>query len=235
MTDPAVLTVTGHLEVARRGAFVIGTIQSGTFRVGLQAVVEGRPSVVAAVEYVDHPGPPYHVVALGFTGSPTRADLQRAFPIGSRLEARQPSTTFTQLNDGWNAEPNRPEPWIRVAGNELRLEFVLNALRFPAFRNGDEAALHFTDCWRYRLGSTNDEGWSRGQCRFSRLAPRWGEFYEVKGDLLASAADDWRQLGPEPADGCRHFLFYLRDQTFECDASGWSVELPAGAARKIAT
>jgi hypothetical protein len=44
----------------------------------------------------------------------------------------------------------------------------------------------------YRLGGTNDEGWYVGQCRFSKVAPAWGEFYEVDGDLkLESSSDDW--------------------------------------------
>ena len=85
---------------------------------------------------------------------------------------------------------------------------------------------------------TNDEGWYRGQCRFSRLAPAWGEFYEVRGDLLLDFVPDpeefrshgvqleprplrWVTIG-EPGVTSRHFLFYLRDQTFECDATDWS-------------
>jgi hypothetical protein len=27
-------------------------------------------------------------------------------------------------------------------------------------------------------------------------------------------------IGPEPHPPAKHFLFYLRDQTFECDAEG---------------
>jgi hypothetical protein len=48
---------------------------------------------------------------------------------------------------------------------------------------------------------------------------RGGEFYEVQGDLkLESSPDDWVLLGPEPHAPAKHFLFYLRDETFECDA-----------------
>ncbi len=76
------------------------------------------------------------------------------------------------------------------------------------------------------------EGWYRGQCRFSGIAPEWGEFYEVEGDLLlAQEPNDWKAgLAKEPRQGSRHFLFYMRDETFECDAIDWRVFLPTGNA-----
>jgi hypothetical protein len=129
------------------------------------------------------------------------------------------STRFVQLNDGWNAEPNAPAPVAFRSGDAVILEFDLNAFRFKSFTEGDRGRLVFRRCWRYRLGSTNDEGWYLGQCRFSKIAPAWGQFYEVDGDLkLESAPNDWMAIGPEPRAPAKHFLFYLRDQTFECDA-----------------
>jgi len=151
------------------------------------------------------------------------------------------ATTFTKLNEGWNAEPNGHNPKIIIQGSDLVFEFLLNDLMFPKYKTAENGILRFSDCWRYRLGRTNDEGWYRGQCRFSRLAPKWGEFYEVHGDLLLDAVPDpsafsikymdriiqlkpysldWTIIG-KPAEVSRHFLFYLRDETFECDASGW--------------
>lgn len=132
-------------------------------------------------------------------------------------------TKFTKLNDGWNAEPNAPNPRISTSKLAVILKFNLNPWAYQGFAEGDEAELVFSDCWRYRLGSTNDEGWHRGQCRFSGLAPSWGEFYEVKGDLLLDKVPgDWVHLFPG-AKPLRHFLFYFRDNTFECDASNWSL------------
>lgn len=139
------------------------------------------------------------------------------------------ATTFHQLNAGWNAEPNAPDPRIDTHDRLLRLSFTLNHMLFD-FQEGDVAQIAFTDCWRYRLGPTNDEGWYREQCRFGKRAPQWGEFYEVAGDLFESGASDWRVLGSRP-DQSRHFLFYLRDCTFECDAKDWTLILPAIARR----
>jgi hypothetical protein len=89
----------------------------------------------------------------------------------------------------------------------------------------DTGVLRFLSCERYRLGPTNDEGWYRGQCRFSKVAPRWGEFYEVSGDLrLQECPDGWVTVGPAHRT-LRHFLFYFRDETFECDAAEWAFKV----------
>ena len=139
-------------------------------------------------------------------------------------------TRFTKLNVDWNAEPNAPYPKVRTAAQTLVLTFLLNPWEFPQFREGDRGELAFSACWRYRLGATNDEGWWRKQCRFSFLAPAWGEFYEVNGDLrLERLPDDsWVLLADPPSAETRHFLFYFRDETFECDASSWSFTVLAG-------
>lgn len=131
---------------------------------------------------------------------------------------------FKQLNHGWNAEPNAPAPVTRLDGSDLVLQFYLNPFKFEQFEEGDVGFLRFHDCLRYRLGSTNDEGWYRGQCRYSRSAPAWGEFYELTGDdPQLDQPTDWVTTNGHP-DPARHFLFYLRDETFECIASDWSFD-----------
>jgi hypothetical protein len=127
--------------------------------------------------------------------------------------------SFYRLNEGWNAEPNAPNPAVEVQGHDIILRFLVNPFQSPEFRRGEFGILRFVKCSRYRLGAPNDEGWYLGQRRFSKIAPRWGEFYLVQGnDELLQAPDDWRFVAPT---GCttRHFLFYFRDDTFECDAA----------------
>ncbi len=133
------------------------------------------------------------------------------------------STTFTQLNDNWNAEPNAPDPKVRWEGGNLHLSFYMNPFQFPEFEEGEIREIIFTDCARYRIGCVNDEGWYRGQCRFSKIVPSWGEFYEVGGDIrLNQIPDDWISIGAT-TEGLKHFLFYFRDKEFECDARDWSL------------
>ncbi len=77
----------------------------------------------------------------------------------------------------------RHTPRSGLLGKLFLLTFYLNPYVFPRFKLGDCGELTFPGCWRYRLGETNDEGWWRKQCRFSSIAPEWGEFNEVTGDL----------------------------------------------------
>lgn len=128
---------------------------------------------------------------------------------------------FVKLNANWNADPNAPEANLIDGGDYVELTFLLNSFAFDAV-DGERATLHFTDCSRWLLGGTNDEGWYLGQCRYSGIAPTWGEFYEIVGDdPLALAALDPDEWEPARGAGRRHFLFYLRDETFECFASDW--------------
>lgn len=138
--------------------------------------------------------------------------------------------TFKRLNLAWNAEPNGPEPIVRRDGSDVVLQFSLNAHRFEQFEEEDVGILRFHGCARYRLGPTNDEGWYLGQCRYSGSAPAWGEFYELVGeDPLRDRPTDWVMIDPASTSS-RHFLFYLRDNTFECIAADWSFDpTPANA------
>src|SRR4051812_3504921 len=93
------------------------------------------------------------------------------------------TTQFLQLNHGWNAQPNAPFPKASVEGGSVVLRFQANPYQFPEFQDGQIIRLVFRGVWRYGFSDVNDEGWYRGQCRFSRIAPNWGEFYELSGDL----------------------------------------------------
>jgi hypothetical protein len=137
---------------------------------------------------------------------------------------------FLQLDEGWNADPVAPGLQIARDGDDLLLSFDLNAFQFPPFTEGGRASIRFRGCWRHRLGPTNDEGWYRGQCRFSRLAPQWGGFYEVGGDLKLDQAPAGWVVASDEVEGSRHFLFYMKDETFECDAASFELRLPAVAA-----
>jgi hypothetical protein len=133
-------------------------------------------------------------------------------------------TTFYQLNRDWNAEPNAPAPVVEVQDEDLLLNFVVNPFQFPDFKKGEIGVLRFLRCEQYRLGPTNDEGWYTGQCRFSKLAPQWGEFYLIQGDTeLLDAPRDWQRVKPPSGRG-KHFLFYFRDDTFECVAEQCTIE-----------
>lgn len=134
-----------------------------------------------------------------------------------------PYPTFKRLNESWNAEPNAPNEKVAVSGSTVRLTFYLNPWAYVA-EECEIGSLVFERCAMWRLGPTNDEGWFAGQCRYSQSAPVWGEFYELLGeDGRRLEPTDWSELAPlTPVQ--RHFLFYLRDSTFECFAAEWRFE-----------
>src|SRR3954462_15889442 len=62
------------------------------------------------------------------------------------------------------------------------------------------------------------------------------EAFDVRGVQLEPDQLGWVTLGT-PGSISRHFLFYLRDQTFECDATEWAFSViwkdqPDGAANR---
>jgi hypothetical protein len=135
------------------------------------------------------------------------------------------TTGFIKLNADWNAEPNAPHPEVTVMGEDLILEFDPNHFLYPRFSTFPRVRLVFSRIWRYRVGTTNDHEWYSGGGRFSGRAPQWGEFYEVTGDLrLEECQDDWIVITKQSTPQTRHFLFYFRDEEFECDAHTWRFE-----------
>ena len=141
-------------------------------------------------------------------------------------------TRFYQLNHGWNADPNMPIPWADPDCDDLVLGFHLNSFIYETFELWDKGHIRFHSCPRYRFSDVNDEGWYRGQCRFSKIAPNWDEFYEVKGDFMEDEVHAvWNfqasSLGPQ-----RNFIFYLGDSAFECSAHDWSFDQRDGNSLK---
>jgi hypothetical protein len=133
------------------------------------------------------------------------------------------SIEFIKLNKDWNAEPNSPDEKVFVERADVVLEFTVNPWAYEGFDEEERAQLIFMTCSKYRLGPTNDEGWYRGECRFGKLAPDWGEFYLVKGSLASIVeATDWVEISKNRSEN--HYLFYLRDCTFECEAKDFQFQ-----------
>lgn len=82
--------VTDHLELSGRGAFVIGHIRDGVFRIGMQVHTGEVPDflTISDIEYLDKVSERKFWNALAFREHPTLEFLKRVFPIGALLEAR---------------------------------------------------------------------------------------------------------------------------------------------------
>jgi len=112
----------------------------------------------------------------------------------------------------------------------------MNAFKFKDFSEGDIGALTFSNCFQYRMGPPNDEGFNIfNQSRYKKYGVPWGEFYLVKDS-------DWQTTFPNPiivASGLdtsvlNHYLFYLRDETFECIAGTWHLEVSGSTNMQLA-
>jgi len=145
-------------------------------------------------------------------------------------------THFIKLNHGWNAEPNAPHPSVALDNGSVKLTFYVNAFQFESFDEDEVATLTFSNVHKYRMGPTNDEGWYRGQCRFSKIAPQWGEFYEIIGDtMMNKSPNDWIEVSGTTKDDQKHYLFYLKDETFECIADSWCLNKEAANKALVGT
>lgn len=135
-----------------------------------------------------------------------------------RLSTCPEHLDFVQLNDDWNAEPNAPQPRGSWHNGVYELDFYLaENLVEPLEAKG---RVIFTACAAWRWEMTNDHGWYAGQGLYARQSPTWGEFYEVLGDDPEISDRSW-EGDLEEGRAKRHFVFYFRDNAFECFADDW--------------
>lgn len=134
---------------------------------------------------------------------------------------------FEKLNNKWGAEPNAPDPSMIIEEDKLILRFYLNAFIYSDYEEEDIGSLEFDNCYMYRLGATNDEGFYKGQCRFSDSGIKWGEFYllEDSGGEGSFPSDSIYNNKYIDKKRLKHYLFYFRDETFECMASDYTFKV----------
>lgn len=125
---------------------------------------------------------------------------------------------YLKLNKNWNAEPNAPAPEISKTEEGIQLTFLLNSNLYQHIDENDRGTLAFSEVYAYRLGATNEEGYSRGQFRFKNEKLPWGAFYELSNSNWQKDFPDDQVLldASIKKNQLRHFIFFLKDQTFEC-------------------
>lgn len=134
---------------------------------------------------------------------------------------------YKKLNIDWNADPNDPDPKVTVKSQSIELKFYLNYFIYNQFKEGEKGKLIFKRPLTYRLGSPGDEGYYMGEFRYSNSQLPWGEFYILKDS-------DWKNELPDdkikvsniiPTLAYKHYIFFLRDNTFECISTGYKFEI----------
>jgi len=125
---------------------------------------------------------------------------------------------YVKLNKNWNSEPNTPEAEVLKTDDGIALTFLLNALIFQHIDEHDKGSIYFFNVYVYRLGSTNDEGYFNCDFRFKKEQLPWGEFYELFNSNWKHNFPDEKVILDDSINKnkLRHFIFFLKDQTFEC-------------------
>ena len=125
---------------------------------------------------------------------------------------------FVQINTGWNAHSVSPEIELSVEGIDLVMDVFLNHFVFDNIKEGDKARIRFKNCVEYSLNTCNDEGYFYGQYRTNPNELPWGEFYEIKSGLDKNFPNPITKIQNDSKDR-RHYIFFFKDETFECLAS----------------
>jgi len=132
-----------------------------------------------------------------------------------------------------------------VVGKDIILVFDLNYFIYEQFKEGDKGRIIFKDCLMYRVGDPNDEGfygknnnsaWKAstaeklGWENYPEISKSigWDNFYEIEGS-------DWKSITEfggtvikevENKQEYKHYVFFMKDGTFECVARTYSEEIP---------
>lgn len=132
---------------------------------------------------------------------------------------------FEQISKEWNADPNAPAVEISVEGNDVVVEFFLNAFLFETCNEGDKAILTFRDCLQYRYGSPNEEGfYIHNKSRYKPFGVKWGEFYIIHDSDWKNDFPNPVEVSQQPIDELKHYLLYFKDGTFECIAQSYELK-----------
>ena len=139
------------------------------------------------------------------------------------------------LNTNWKADPDSPEAKVSKVENGIRVSFRLNASGFEHIDEGEKGTLEFQDVNKYRLGAPKDEGALKRQ--FPNHQDQWprGEFYELKNsNWQKSFPDDEVLVNPSIKNkGLRHFILFLKDETFECIAKDFEFSFDHSVADEL--
>lgn len=129
------------------------------------------------------------------------------------------------LTKDWNANPNDPQLQMLVEGATITLEFYVNAYQFENFNEDDKARVRFLRVHKYALNGMNDEGYYTEQYRYTNTELHWGEFYKIDTDWQNDFPKEYLVAIRKPnPDKQNHYIFFFKDDTFECVAEGYKLE-----------
>ncbi len=129
---------------------------------------------------------------------------------------------YKKLNSNWNAEPNAPEVRLFIDDLTVKLDFFLNHFVFSEFKENERGVLTFFKVHKFSFNTTNSDGYYMDQYRYKNSDLPWGEFYQLNTKWQIDFHENVTVLFPQPDEtNLKHFIFFLRDNTFECVAEGF--------------
>lgn len=147
--------------------------------------------------------------------------------LTDKFKSKKPSEKkidYFRITSDWNADPVSPEIHLEIDKNNLITEIFVNHLVFDDFEEGDKAKITFKNCSIYSLNACNDEGYYYGQYRINSNELPWGEFYEIMSGIDRKFPEPITRINDE-LEGKRHYIFLFKDETFECLADHFKLEL----------
>lgn len=139
---------------------------------------------------------------------------------------------FQKIDLPFEPDLSTAVPLVETRGTDVLLSFLIHGM-------DDMAKIEFVDCLMYRVGAPNDEGFylfgveSRinNDSIYSKNAfPNldFDTFYKVigvdwKNDLLGNGTKILDNQYKEK-EGFIHFVFFMKDGTFECVAKNYEIE-----------
>lgn len=134
---------------------------------------------------------------------------------------------YKKLNDTWNAEPNTPEVKLIVEKTSVSLIFYINTFLFENFKEDQKGILTFKSVHKFSLNNKNDESYYQGKYRYKNSKLPWGEMYLLDSNWSNDFHENHLIILPFNKNliNHKHFIFFLKDNTFECVAESFEFNL----------
>lgn len=129
-----------------------------------------------------------------------------------------------KLNKNWSAEPSFPLETITRTDDGIEVNFELNSLPYEYIEEGEKGKIEFYEVYAYRKAAPNLEEISKRKIPLKVDQIPFGDFYELLDSKWKTDFPSDKIIVDETkkTSKLRHFLFFLKDTTFECLASDYS-------------
>lgn len=129
-----------------------------------------------------------------------------------------------KLNKNWSSEPSIPLESIERTDDGIEVNFVLNSLPYEYIEEGEKGKLEFYNVYAYRKAASNSEEISKRKIPLKVDQIPLGDFYELLDSKWKTDFPTDKIIVDETkkTSKLRHFIFFLKDATFECLASDYN-------------